>query len=160
MEYACHRRLPNISSDRQDRYTFAWIDECEACARLPDPGTNRGIHAATCSYGTGLTSNYRYCKLVPHYSLVQNLGKDVNKKQLVAYQRIFEKPTRSDVAWADIESLFAGLGATITEGSGSRARVALHGVKAVFHRPHPERVTDRGQVSSVRRFLEHAGHTL
>jgi len=32
----------------------------------------------------------------------------------------------------------------------------LNGVRAVFHRPHPERVTDKGAVSSVRRFLKEA----
>ncbi len=37
-----------------------------------------------------------------------------------------------------------------------RVRVALNGVRAVFHRPHPERVTDKGAVKSVRRFLESA----
>lgn len=81
----------------------------------------------------------------------------MNKKQQGTLESIFEKPVRSDINWADIESLLAGLGATITEGRGSRVRVALNGVKAVFHRPHPERVTDRGQVVSVRKFLTEAG---
>jgi len=35
-------------------------------------------------------------------------------------------------------------------------RVALNGVRAVFHRPHPERIADKGAVVSVRRFLETA----
>ncbi len=60
--------------------------------------------------------------------------------------------------WADIERLFAALGAEVSEGAGSRLRVALGGVRAVFHRPHPERVTDRGALRSVRRFLADAGH--
>ena len=49
------------------------------------------------------------------------------------------------------------LGAEVSEGSGSRVRVALNGVRAVFHRPHPERVTDKGALQSVRRFLVNAG---
>lgn len=77
-----------------------------------------------------------------------------HRKTLV---RIFEKPERSDIAWRDIESLFLALGAEISEGNGSRVRVALNGVRAVFHRPHPERVTDKGAVKSVRRFLNEAG---
>ncbi|NCR55624.1 MAG: type II toxin-antitoxin system HicA family toxin [Microcystis aeruginosa L211-07] len=64
---------------------------------------------------------------------------------------------RSDVVWTDIESLLEALGAEISEGRGSRVRVALKGVRAVFHRPHPRRETDKGAVVSVRRFLSEAG---
>jgi hypothetical protein len=70
---------------------------------------------------------------------------------------ICERPERSDIAWRDIEALFVALGAEVSEGSGSRVRVALNGVRAVFHRPHPERVTDKGAIKSVRRFLIQAG---
>lgn len=48
-------------------------------------------------------------------------------------------------------------GAVITEGSGSRVRTALNGVRAVFHRPHPQKETDKGAVKSLRRFLIEAG---
>lgn len=81
----------------------------------------------------------------------------MNKKQLLLLQKIFEKPERSDIAWKDIEGLFAALGAEITEGRGSRVRVALNDVRAVFHRPHPERVANKGAVKSVRRFLIESG---
>lgn len=70
---------------------------------------------------------------------------------------IYERPERSDIAWRDIEALFVALGAEVSQGSGSRVRVALDGVRAVFHRPHPERVTDKGAIKSVRRFLIQAG---
>ena len=53
--------------------------------------------------------------------------------------------------------LLLALGAELSEGSGSRVRVALNGVRAVFHRPHPQRETDKGAVKSVRRFLQEAG---
>ncbi len=33
----------------------------------------------------------------------------------------------------------------------------LNGVLATFHRPHPQPVTDKGAVKSVRRFLANAG---
>jgi hypothetical protein len=36
-------------------------------------------------------------------------------------------------------------------------RVVLHGVRAVFHRPHPAKETDKGAVRSLRRFLQEAG---
>ena len=49
--------------------------------------------------------------------------------------------------------MLAACGAEITEGQGSRVRIALNGVRAVFHRPHPQKETDKGAVKSVRRFL-------
>jgi hypothetical protein len=32
-------------------------------------------------------------------------------------------------------------------------RIGLNGRRAVFHRPHPQKETDKGTVKSVRRFL-------
>jgi len=49
------------------------------------------------------------------------------------------------------------LRAEISEGQGSRVRVALNDVRAVFHRPHPQKETDKGAVKSVRRFLTEGG---
>jgi hypothetical protein len=49
------------------------------------------------------------------------------------------------------------LGAELSEGRGSRVRIVLRGVRAVFHRPHPAKETDRGAVKSMRRFLQEAG---
>ena len=81
----------------------------------------------------------------------------MNKKQRQTLDKIFEKPERSDISWVNIEALFIALGSEISEGRGSRVRVALNDVRAVFHRPHPERVTNKGAVKSVRRFLQEAG---
>ena len=81
----------------------------------------------------------------------------MNKKQRQTLKRIFERHERADISWLDIESLFIALGADISEGRGSRVRVALNEVRAVFHRPHPKRVTNKGAVKSVRRFLQEAG---
>ncbi len=81
----------------------------------------------------------------------------MNKKPRQTLNRIFEKPERSDIPWSNVESLFIALGAEISEGKGSRVRVALNDVRAVFHRPHPDRVTNKGAVKSVRRFLQEVG---
>ena len=70
---------------------------------------------------------------------------------------IFAEPVRSNVLWADVESLFRAAGATISEGRGSRMRISLNGVDAVFQRPHPRKETDMGALKSVRRFLMEAG---
>jgi hypothetical protein len=81
----------------------------------------------------------------------------VDSKHQKTLEAIFEKPERANILWRDIEALFVALGAEITDGNGSRRRVALKGVRAVFHRPHPRKETDKGAVKSVRRFLEAAG---
>jgi hypothetical protein len=74
-------------------------------------------------------------------------------------EAIFADPIRANIAWADVEALFVAAGAAVSEGRGSRVRVSLNGVDAVFHRPHPQRETDRGALRSVRRFLREAGVT-
>jgi hypothetical protein len=81
----------------------------------------------------------------------------VDRKHRKTLEAIFEKPVRANITWRDIESLFIALGAEVSEGSGSRVRVALKDVRAVFHRPHPRKETNKGAVKSVRRFLESAG---
>lgn len=81
----------------------------------------------------------------------------MNNKQKKILKAIFATPERADIAWSNIESLILALGGEISEGKGSRVRIFLGGVRAVFHRPHSERVTDKGAVKSVRRFLKEAG---
>jgi hypothetical protein len=81
----------------------------------------------------------------------------VDKKHRKTLEAIYEKPERANIVWRDVETLFIALGAEITEGNGSRVRVALKDVRAVFHRPHPRKETNKGAVKSVRRFLESAG---
>lgn len=81
----------------------------------------------------------------------------MNAKHKRTLAAIFHEPVRSDVKWEEIENLLTALGAEISEGRGSRVRVALQGVRAVFHRPHPQKVTDKGALKSVKRFLITAG---
>jgi hypothetical protein len=72
---------------------------------------------------------------------------------------IFAEPIRANVNWADIEAMLSAFGAEISEGKGSRVRIALNRVRAVFHRPHPQKETDKGALRSMRRFLTEAGYT-
>lgn len=51
---------------------------------------------------------------------------------------IFAEPATANLEWAAIEALLVALGADVTEGNGPRVRVVLAGVRAVFHRPHPQ----------------------
>lgn len=80
----------------------------------------------------------------------------MGSKNTKTWDDIFSNPVKADISWQDVEALFKATGAEITEGNGSRVRVKLKGIRAVFHRPHPESVTDKGAVKSVRRFLQEA----
>ena len=81
----------------------------------------------------------------------------MNSKHKKTLELVFKNPVQADIQWTDIEKLLAALGANMSEGTGSRVRVKLNGVRAVFHRPHPRRTTDKGAAVSIRRFLENAG---
>lgn len=81
----------------------------------------------------------------------------MNKKHRKTLELIFKIPPPSNVRWSDIEALLKSLGAEISEGSGSRVRILLNDVKAVFHRPHPKPETDKGALVSMKRFLQNAG---
>ena len=81
----------------------------------------------------------------------------MNSKQKRTLAAIFDEPTRANVVWNDIESLFIAIGAEVSEGSGSRVRIALNGGRGYFHRPHPNSETGRGALRSVRTFLVNAG---
>ena len=81
----------------------------------------------------------------------------MNSRHRKTLDALYERPERADIVWREIEVLLLALGAEVSEGNGSRVRVALNGVRAVFHRPHPQRETDKGAVKSVRRFLQEAG---
>ncbi|MEW5985450.1 MAG: type II toxin-antitoxin system HicA family toxin [Chloroflexota bacterium] len=81
----------------------------------------------------------------------------MNRRHKKTLEEVFAEPARANIAWDDLEALFLALGAEVTEGRGSRVRVALNNVRAVFHRPHPQKEAHKGLVRSVRRFLQEAG---
>jgi hypothetical protein len=83
----------------------------------------------------------------------------VKRAQLRTLNALFSSPTLANIAWKnkDIEALFKGLGAEVSEREGSRVAVVLFGEVRVFHRPHPSPHTDKGAVASVRKWLEQHG---
>ena len=81
----------------------------------------------------------------------------MNPKHHRTLEAVFAQPVRANVPWKDIEVLLRALGEEVSEGRGSRIRIALNGVRAVFHRPHPQKETDKGALVSMRRFLTEAG---
>ena len=82
---------------------------------------------------------------------------DLRGKHHNTLRAIFAEPVRANVKWTDVEHLLRALGAELTEGRGSRVRIYLQGVRAVFHRPHPQPDMDKGALKSMRRFLRQAG---
>jgi hypothetical protein len=72
---------------------------------------------------------------------------------------IFADPVRANIRWDDVEALLVSLGAAVSEGRGSRVRVALGETRAVFHEPHPEKEIGKAAVRSIREFLVAAGVT-
>ncbi|MGI8840989.1 MAG: type II toxin-antitoxin system HicA family toxin [Caulobacteraceae bacterium] len=77
----------------------------------------------------------------------------MNRRHEQTLARIFAQPAPANLRWSEIEALLHAIGAEISDGSGSRLRVALGGVRAVFHRPHPSPDARRGAVRAVREFL-------
>lgn len=83
---------------------------------------------------------------------------DLPGRHAATLAAVFAEPTRGDIEWdRDVVPLLLRLGATIRPGAGSRQRVLLNGIRAVFHRPHPRKEMNRGAVRSLRRFLSSAG---
>ncbi|MCB8875315.1 type II toxin-antitoxin system HicA family toxin [Acidisoma silvae] len=81
----------------------------------------------------------------------------MHRRHTKTLEAIFRHPTSGTIRWADIEALFIELGGRIQEREGSRIAVILFGEVQVFHRPHPTPDTDKGAVTSVRRWLQSHG---
>jgi hypothetical protein len=81
----------------------------------------------------------------------------MQEKHINTLRSVFKKPVPSGILWKDIEAMLKAQGADISEGAGSRVRIQLNGVRAVFHRPHPRKEADKGAVASMKRFLTTAG---
>ena len=81
----------------------------------------------------------------------------MKRKHRRTLELIFARPTSGNIKWNDIESLFIGLGAELSEREGSRIGVRLFGERRVFHRPHPSPNTDKGAVASIRKWLKENG---
>ncbi|MBA1140389.1 type II toxin-antitoxin system HicA family toxin [Mesorhizobium neociceri] len=81
----------------------------------------------------------------------------MKRKHQATLVQIFARPVSGTIRWSEIEALFVALGAEVSEREGSRVGVFLFGEIRVFHRPHPTPDTDKGAVSSIRKWLESHG---
>ncbi len=83
----------------------------------------------------------------------------MKRKHHTTLELIFKRPVSGGVKWRDIESLLVALGAKLEEAEGSRITVRLFDSVRVFHRPHPSPDTDKGALTSIRKWLEDNGVT-
>jgi hypothetical protein len=81
----------------------------------------------------------------------------VRKRHRATLELIFAHPVNGSIRWTDIEALFVGLGAEVSEREGSRIGVFLFNEVRVFHRPRPSPDTDKGSVVSIRKWLDEHG---
>lgn len=85
--------------------------------------------------------------------------KSLNARHQKTLQLIFSLPTPASLEWRKIEALFIALGATTSEGNGSRVRFEIKQVVASFHRPHPDKEAKVYQVRDAMAFLIAVGVT-
>lgn len=83
----------------------------------------------------------------------------MNKTHKKTLQAIFQNPVNATIIWSDIESLFVGVGCRVIEGRGSSVTFEKNGLKASFHRPHPQKEALRYRIKDARTFLEKIGIT-
>jgi hypothetical protein len=83
----------------------------------------------------------------------------MKRKHFKTLELVFRRPVSGSIRWDDIEAMLVALGAEVSEREGSRVAVVLFDEVRVFHRPHPTPDTDKGAVSSIRRWLESHGVT-
>ncbi|MBO9483570.1 MULTISPECIES: type II toxin-antitoxin system HicA family toxin [Gammaproteobacteria] len=81
----------------------------------------------------------------------------MNRKHAKTLEAIFAEPVNGNLEWRKVEALLVALGAERTEPGGSAVSFVLNGVRADFHRPHPDKASLRYRIKDARRFLENAG---
>lgn len=78
----------------------------------------------------------------------------MQRKHKRTLEKIYSRPTSGNISWSDVESLFKGPGADVSERAGSRVAVVLFGEVRIFHRSHPSPSTDKGAIASIRKWLQ------
>lgn len=77
----------------------------------------------------------------------------MNSKNRKILKMIFADPVNGNIEWRDIESLLVTVGCRVVEGKGSSVTFEKDGVRATFHRPHPDKAALRYRVKAAREFL-------
>jgi len=72
---------------------------------------------------------------------------------------IFNNPVNGKMVWSKIEALLIALNCRVIEGTGSSVTFEKNGVRAYFHRPHPEKEALIYRIKDAREFLTKIGET-
>ena len=72
-------------------------------------------------------------------------------------ERVFRKPTPTDIRWADTVAMLSAAGVEVNQREGSRVLLKKGAERMVIHRPHPEPEIGRATVRDIAAFLETAG---
>jgi len=83
----------------------------------------------------------------------------MKSKHAKTLQAVFDKPTRSNILFSDIEALVAAVGGEVREGEGSRVVFEFNGKRLYPHRPPPGKEAKRYQVEELRALLLSQGIT-
>ncbi|MHB1666474.1 type II toxin-antitoxin system HicA family toxin [Thiomonas sp.] len=83
----------------------------------------------------------------------------MNSKQKRTLEAIFSSPVNGNLEWARIEALLVAAGCRVIEGSGSSVTFEKDGLRAYFHRPHPQKEALKYRVRLAREYLEKIGVT-
>lgn len=70
---------------------------------------------------------------------------------------IFGDPVNGNMNWDKIEALLKHIGCQVIEGDGSSVTFEKDGIRAYFHRPHPDKAALRYRVKDARSFLTKIG---
>ena len=77
----------------------------------------------------------------------------MSKKHIITLEKIFERPTRADITWREVENLFKAVGSEVKEGRGSRMRITKNNAILRLHKPHPQKEVKKYAVEEIRKFL-------
>ncbi|MEK8089540.1 type II toxin-antitoxin system HicA family toxin [Thermithiobacillus plumbiphilus] len=83
----------------------------------------------------------------------------MNSTHRKTLEALFANPVNGNIEWRRVEALFRALDCRIIEGAGSSITVERDGVRAYFHRPHPQKEALKYRVRDAREFLEKIGET-
>lgn len=81
----------------------------------------------------------------------------MNNKHRKTLREVFADPVDGAIEWKRIEALLIAVGCRCVEGTGSSVTFELNGLRAYFHRPHPNRESLRYRVRAAREFLTRIG---
>lgn len=78
----------------------------------------------------------------------------MNSKHQKTLEAVFAENVSGNIDWNKIEALFVAIGCRLIEGRGSAVTFEKNGLRAHFHRPHPQKESLKYRVKAAREFLE------